>query len=98
NGEGWLAVGDAACSFDPLSSLGLCNALESGRLAALAIDRAMRGDSSALSSYGATLKIRFDEFERLRLAYYAVERRWPASQFWARRHEGLRLRSALSAS
>ena len=36
-GVGWVAVGDAACAFDPLSSLGICNALESGRSAADAI-------------------------------------------------------------
>src|SRR5262249_30360679 len=28
SGEGWIAIGDAATSFDPLSSHGLCNALE----------------------------------------------------------------------
>ena len=36
-GTGWLATGDAALSFDPLSSQGICRALQSGLLAARTI-------------------------------------------------------------
>ena len=38
-GPAWFAAGDAACSFDPLSSQGLLNALYSGLAAAEAADR-----------------------------------------------------------
>src|SRR5436190_5494193 len=43
-GEGWVAVGDAAQSYDPLSSQGLRYALESGIRAAFAVDAALDGD------------------------------------------------------
>jgi hypothetical protein len=32
-GEGWIAVGDAACAFDPIASQGLFNALSSALVA-----------------------------------------------------------------
>ncbi|MBD0394775.1 MAG: tryptophan 7-halogenase [Microcoleus sp. C1-bin4] len=38
-GDRWLAVGDAACTLDPLSSAGIYKALQSGIKAALAISR-----------------------------------------------------------
>jgi flavin-dependent dehydrogenase len=86
HGAGWLAVGDAACSFDPLSSLGITHALRSGGWAASAIDDALRGASDALHLYGAKIDDGLREFERLKQAYYAAERRWTRNKFWARRH------------
>src|SRR5438445_13201257 len=44
-GPAWFAVGDAACSFDPLSSQGLLNALYTGLAAAEATDRNLSGAS-----------------------------------------------------
>jgi flavin-dependent dehydrogenase len=43
-GPGWLSVGDAALSFDPLSSQGILNALYMGMKAGQAIARSMSGD------------------------------------------------------
>ncbi|HET7286959.1 MAG TPA: tryptophan 7-halogenase, partial [Pyrinomonadaceae bacterium] len=50
-GEGWLAAGDAAMSFDPLSSQGLFNALFTGLAAAEAVDSYLRGDRDSLVQY-----------------------------------------------
>jgi flavin-dependent dehydrogenase len=86
HGIGWLAVGDAACSFDPLSSLGIRHALESGMWAASAVDEALRGKPNSLHLYGSKIDGRIREFERLKLAYYGAERRWKDNTFWARRH------------
>ena len=52
SGPWWLAVGDAAASFDPLSQQGVMWALESGLEAARAIDALFRGDPGALDRYG----------------------------------------------
>lgn len=86
HGAGWLAVGDAACSFDPLSSLGIRHALQSGTWAASAVDEALRGKSNALDQYRSRIDERIHEFERLKRAYYGAERRWKHNAFWARRH------------
>src|SRR5438105_1809590 len=50
-GRGRLAVGDAAAAFDPLSSQGVCWALDSGRVAAQAVEHHLRGDRGAFRAY-----------------------------------------------
>ena len=85
HGERWLAVGDAVAAFDPLSSLGLTHALESGRLGGLAVDAAIAGERRTLAAYERVMKLRADECDIARRGFYAVERRWPDSRFWARR-------------
>jgi flavin-dependent dehydrogenase len=79
-GPGWAATGDAAAAFDPLSSQGIVTALvmgrEAGRLAAGEL-----GPDEYAAAYRAVLK----EHLALREAYYGLERRWPAADFWRRR-------------
>lgn len=84
-GEGWLAVGDAAATLDPLSSQGVYRALVSGLEAAQAINQASRGDRLAIGAYGcrAESDARVDLGQRA--AYYQAERRWPTLPFWRRR-------------
>jgi len=82
HGENWIACGDAAISFDPLSSQGIYAAMYSGVAAARAIVAAERGDGLALPGYACRLDgIR--EAYRARLASsYGLVQRWPAAPFW----------------
>ena len=81
----WIAAGDAALSFDPLSSQGLFHALYTGLAAAQAVDHALSGDDSALSAYAESL-VRIDTAYRRNLtAWYRLEHRWPNQEFWRRR-------------
>jgi flavin-dependent dehydrogenase len=84
-GPGWLAVGDAAVSFDPLSSQGIATALESGIEAAEAIDAHLAGDAAATSRYAAAVSARYRLYLVERARYYGAEGRWPRSPFWRRR-------------
>jgi flavin-dependent dehydrogenase len=84
-GDGWLAVGDAALSFDPLSSQGLFNALYTGLAAAEAADRHLSGDGDAVRSYQATLVSVHDAYRTHLRAWYGLERRWAERPFWERR-------------
>jgi flavin-dependent dehydrogenase len=84
-GTSWLAVGDAAIAFDPLSSQGLCHALESGLRAARAIENSQRGDPTALQAYSSWTQSTFDSYLRTRTEYYNREGRWRSSAFWRRR-------------
>ena len=86
-GDQWLAVGDAACTFDPLSSQGVMKALRSGIDASRAICRHLSGDAQALAVYGDRLAKTYEDYLDGRVAYYAMERRWPDSPFWRCRHE-----------
>ncbi len=85
-GEAWAATGDAALSFDPLSSQGLLNSLFTGLAAAEAIARTLEG-SSALLEYADTLGgIRRAYLDHL-ARWYAEEQRWPERPFWSRRQQ-----------
>ncbi|MDQ3258985.1 MAG: NAD(P)/FAD-dependent oxidoreductase [Acidobacteriota bacterium] len=84
-GTNWLAVGDAAIAFDPLSSQGIYNALQSGLRAAPAIERGLRGEQTALEEYELWTRKKFDEYLQMRVMHYSREQRWPSSAFWRRR-------------
>lgn len=99
HGEGWLAVGDAATTFDPLSSQGILSALNSGLKAGTALAAHLGGDRDALVHYDAEIDAIYERFIEARQAYYRMERRWPESPFWrARGVEGSRIADQLDTS
>ena len=85
-GPGWLAVGDAAMSFDPLSSRGVIWRLESGLAAARAHDAFLSGDETPARDFAHCAALDFASYLHERAAVYARERRWQESAFWQRRH------------
>jgi flavin-dependent dehydrogenase len=86
-GERWLAVGDAATAYDPLSSYGISSALGSGFYAASAITDFLAGDHNALPAYRRIIEQAYAQYLIVHHDYYALERRWPNDLFWRRRHE-----------
>jgi flavin-dependent dehydrogenase len=85
-GKNWLAVGDAAMAFDPLSSQGVYKALQTGLQAAEAVCDRLSNDAEAFLKYAARLEEHFDRYLAARGYYYTREKRWPDSLFWKRRH------------
>lgn len=85
-GDGWLAVGDAAMSYDPLSSHGLTVALQSGIDAAAAIAAHLGGDTRAMAAYGLRLDQAFAAYASERQALYRSETRFAGHTYWRRRH------------
>lgn len=90
-GDGWLATGDAATSFDPLSSQGVLKALRTGVLAAYAICDVFQGRLSdqanlaGLEKYEQIIAREFEAYLKTRAEVYGQEQRWPNSPFWQRR-------------
>lgn len=85
-GRGWVAAGDAAMTFDPLSSQGILKALRSGKLASfVAADFLLRGVDTH-ERYAQLAAAEYDEYERTKRMFYREEQRWSAMPFWARRH------------
>jgi flavin-dependent dehydrogenase len=83
----FLAIGDAASCFDPVSGQGIFKAMRSGVFASYAIaDYLCRGDDRGLWRYGTFLTQEFQSFLSTLNGYYALERRWPHHPFWQRRH------------
>jgi flavin-dependent dehydrogenase len=78
-GPGWVAAGDAAVTFDPLSSQGVLSALLLGRDA-----------GRALLDPAFDHRIRWEQvvrrYARERAHWYATETRFAGSRFWSRRH------------
>jgi flavin-dependent dehydrogenase len=84
-GTGWLAVGDAAAAYDPISSQGIYKALADGVRAARAIAAALGGSAAELDDYQVSVAARFAQYLEGRNYFYGLERRWPASAFWTAR-------------
>lgn len=86
-GPGWIAAGDAAMTFDPLSSQGLFNALYTGCLAADSV-LAGQGDgmSQAIENYARRLEKIRAEYLKNQMHFYSQERRWLGEDFWRRRN------------
>lgn len=86
HGPGWLAAGDAAITYDPISAHGLTLALRTGIDAADALVADAAGDATALARYGARLARGFADYRRAALAIYRAEQRWPTAPYWHKRH------------
>jgi flavin-dependent dehydrogenase len=84
-GEGWLAIGDAAASFDPLSSQGIGWAMTTAYHGARAAAEHLGGNALVLSDYETLARNLFADSQQQLAEHYAVERRWPDATFWARR-------------
>lgn len=83
----WLAVGDAASAFDPLSSQGITKALRSAVFASYAIaDLLVKNDLTAVSRYRKFIETEFAVYRKLYKKHYSNEQRWRENIFWQRRH------------
>ncbi len=84
-GYGWLAVGDAAFTFDPLSSLGIFKALRMSLYAAYAIKDFFNAKDRQLIKYQAVADAEFNGYLAKRRDYYTAETRYSSELFWLRR-------------
>lgn len=87
-GAHWLAVGDAAAAFDPLSSKGISNAIYTGIKGAEAILAARRGDEGAMARHAEHIGDIHRVYRSQLTAFYGMERRWSDAPFWQRRIAG----------
>ena len=79
-GENWAACGDAALSFDPLSSQGIFNAMASAEM----LVKALLNDSreEALRAYHQRLVNIAEIYQRRRYEFYQRAGRFHQSEFW----------------
>jgi flavin-dependent dehydrogenase len=85
-GDAWIAAGEAAIGFDPLSSMGIGYAMASGIQAArIAASTLGGGDGEHARLFAADVRKHYEAYLARRQAYYAIEKRWPESAFWMRR-------------
>ncbi|HBL31428.1 MAG TPA: NAD(P)/FAD-dependent oxidoreductase [Acidobacteria bacterium] len=84
-GDGWIALGDAAAAYDPLSSHGVASAMGSGFYGGHAIADLLAGRDDARLAYLDLLQRAFGTCLDLQKEHYARETRWPDAPFWRRR-------------
>jgi 2-polyprenyl-6-methoxyphenol hydroxylase-like FAD-dependent oxidoreductase len=102
-GTAWLTVGDAASTFDPLSSQGILKGMRSGIVAAYAIGDYFKNSALGLEKYEALIAKEFEDYLSIRADFYRREQRWADAPFWKRRSDyitldpGLVLRSTAGA-
>ena len=85
SGPGWLAVGDAALAFDPLSGQGVLKSMDTASQGASAIARYLDGEATALAEYESWVKETYQAYLATRSQFYRSVERWPAARFWQRR-------------
>lgn len=87
-GTQWLALGDAAISFDPLSSQGMFHAMASAlQFHSLIADCSPdpRKWGEAQRKYAEQVEKIWEKYLQNKRLYYRTERRWEQAPFWQRR-------------
>ncbi|WP_046006565.1 tryptophan 7-halogenase [Pseudoalteromonas rubra] len=84
-GNGWLAVGDAASCYDPISSQGVYKALATGLKAAQAIADWLDNKPNTLGEYRQYIGNEFINYLTQREYFYQQEQRWQDALFWQQR-------------
>ena len=87
-GVGWLAVGDAAISFDPLASRGLFNALYTGWTGAMSCHEVLTAEYPDFTGYLDDLERVWTLYRRHLGVVYDADPRWRDREFWRRRSTG----------
>ncbi len=84
-GANWIAAGDAAFAFDPLSGQGVLKSIESGTRCAAAIAAYLAGNTDTFKSYDSWVEETYEGYLSVRRQFYTAVTRWPNSKFWKRR-------------
>ena len=84
-GDRWIAAGEAAVAFDPLSSMGIGYALASGIQAARFAAIAVAGANPQMHLYADDVARHFAAYLVRKRDYYRIEQRFKERPFWARR-------------
>lgn len=86
-GDDWIACGDAAQTVDPLSAMGIGNAIQDAIKASEIVPSLLSGRRSVALERELARRKWYLEYLLTRAAYYRRERRWAHEPFWARRHD-----------
>ncbi|MEO1986750.1 MAG: glycine oxidase maturase GoxB [Martelella sp.] len=84
-GPGWIAIGDAAAAFDPLSSHGMTLALWTGVEGAKAAAKSLSGSPDSINQYQERVVSGISRYMSDRRRIYGREHRFTEHAFWRRR-------------
>ena len=81
-GRHWLAIGDAASAYDPITSQGIIKSLIDGISAAATIAQYLQHGDDSLDIFEQNVIARYQQYLEMRRYFYRLEKRWPGSEFW----------------
>ena len=81
-GKSWLLIGDAAMSFDPLSSHGMTTAIYTAEQAANALCQQLAAPGEHFKQYAQKMTSIYNTYLNELVSLYRQERRWSGSGFW----------------
>ena len=85
-GENWMAIGDAASAYDPITSQGIIKSITQGMRAAEIIAHCKNGAKEALPYFEKEVFHQYEQYKEARQHFYNLEQRWPQSEFWREMH------------
>ncbi|MEF2549480.1 FAD-dependent monooxygenase [Aurantimonas sp. E1-2-R+4] len=83
--RGWIAIGDAAMAFDPISGSGITKAMADAGETAEAIACQLAGDGGPMARLLARRRSRFESYLAERAAIYRAATPPERGEFWSRR-------------
>lgn len=86
-GKNWLTIGDAASSYDPITSRGVYKSMTDALIAADEVVKYLRGELQTLADFDAYVRSNYTAYLPERAHYYSLEQRWPESAFWKKMHQ-----------
>jgi len=81
-GKNWLAIGDAASAYDPITSRGIYKSLTDGNFAAECISKILNNTTHSLTEFEVYINQNYKNYLYERTHYYSSEQRWKGSSFW----------------
>ncbi|HEX5337290.1 MAG TPA: FAD-dependent oxidoreductase [Gallionella sp.] len=87
-GRRWMAIGDTASAYDPITSQGIIKALSDAVFAAETIAPYLHRQEDKLENYQRTIAARYQQYLAMRNDFYRIEKRWLQSAFWQRQQAG----------
>lgn len=83
-GDNWIAIGDAAASFDPIAAQGIFKALQHGLMAAEIAQQQFTNQPPTLH-FEHKVKTQYQHYVQARNHMYGLEQRWQNRTFWQNR-------------
>lgn len=81
--ENWMAIGDAASSFDPIMARGIYKGISDGLKGANKVVSFFKNDMTYVNnSFSEHIRQRYEQYRQNRIWTYAIERRWLDEPFW----------------
>jgi len=94
-GPNWLAIGDAASSYDPIISRGIYKSLTDALNAAPLIAKYVQNKATSLEEFEQYVQQNYRHYLAERAHYYSLEQRWKDAPFWKKFHQ---LKTAVTSS